>query len=726
MTTTNVTYDRRSFIINGKPTLILSGSVHYIRVHPSRYQQLFKTFHDAKLNTIETYVFWTHHEPPPPPHCNTPSPSPSPSPPNLDDLIAFITAAANEGLHVILRLGPYVCAEVDYGGLPVCLRDEPGMSFRTFNKPFMNRLQTWIEHVINNLKVENLIGNPIILIQLENEYEMISHKYGEDGIKYLQWVSNLQKQLNLNIPGIMCYGAASGVVETINSFYAHEEIDNFRLKHSDQPPVWTECWTGWYNVWGAKQHKRPINDLLYGVCRFFAQGGSGINYYMWMGGTNIGTRCTMYLQITSYDYDAPINEFYQHTVKSKRLCELHELLLTKFEKLFHQHRINDGIMIKQQYQNCKVYEWGQEIAFVCNDDNDDEINGNILLSDGKIYNGIVTPKAVHIVDMFDMKCLYNTGDRIKNEEYKKEYKFINESSRWKYRKEKLPTINTWKEYEKDDVPKEMVKMNKGSSDYAFYIAKYEMKKGKWTIEFEAADFVQIFVNGKLKGSCKLPLWEDRWENRWNKYEDNGPGTNVTIEYEHDNDNDEIEICLLVSSLGMVKGDWQLGERNMIEDSKGLLSDIKIYNEKEQDQLKRLSPWYSVGKLEGQVRQWNEGLTEHDDGGDGGIGWWECEIEVEEICHSWVLDLGDIGKGILYVNGVEIGRFWDVKGTRPRNGFLHHSPIVQVGEDDEPTQRYYHIPAWIIGDKKVMKIVLFVECGPFPHRGLKVMESIFKN
>lgn len=131
-----------------------------------------------------------------------------------------------------------------------------------------------------------------------------------------------------------------------------------------------------------------------------------------------------------------------------------------------------------------------------------------------MYNVIVGPKSIHIVHMCDdIKCLYDTDGIEKNTEREREYTFVNKSSAWIYRKEKLPSMDTCKQYEKCELPKEMIKMKKGSSDYGLYMAKYERKKGKWVIKFEAAYFVQLFVNGQLKGTCKFPLWEDMWENR---------------------------------------------------------------------------------------------------------------------------------------------------------------------------------------------------------------------
>jgi beta-galactosidase len=316
-------------MVNGARVFLFSGSVHYPRVHPSRWAELFKTFHEAFINTLETYVFWGEHQPSSLRDFNAdPFENPQYDFEGRRDLFAFLQAAHNEGLFVILRIGPYVCAEASYGGFPFALRDVPGMRFRTLNAPFQREVARWVRFVATELHARKLMapeGGPVILVQLENEYQMVAGAYGDEGHKYLQWCADLQHELDLGVPTIMCYGAAEGTVETINSFYGHELVEGLRKSFPNQPPVWTECWTGWYDVWGAPHHRRPTEDLCAAVARFCAVGGAGINYYMWLGGTNFG-RTPMYLQATTYDYDAPVDEFYLETTKFCRLRELHRIL----------------------------------------------------------------------------------------------------------------------------------------------------------------------------------------------------------------------------------------------------------------------------------------------------------------------------------------------------------------------------------------------------------------
>lgn len=650
-------------------------------------------------------------------------------------MFAFIAAAAQANLSVILRLGPYVCAEVDYGGFPTRLRDVPSIRFRTTNEAFMKEVEVWVSLIADTLRAKSLLasqGGPVILVQLENEYSMVSHQYGDEGLAYLQWMADLQRRLNFGVPAIMCYGAADGVVETINAFYAHEHIDAHRAAHGDQPPVWTECWTGWYDVWGAPHHSRPTADLLYAVARFFAAGGAGVNYYMWMGGTNIG-RSTMYLQVTSYDYDAPIDEFYQHTTKSRRLARLHRVLNRVFEKAFQRQRDEDAT------PDDGVFVWG-DTAFICNDTN--VPRDDMKLPHGTRYERTVSAKSVHIVDLGSNELLFDTTDTPIEDVRRREYRNLQAASTdWSVVVEPVPTADTVVEIAekagkaralvKGEAGEELLSLTKGSSDYGFYTTRFEVGEGIAQVEFEAGDYAHVFVNGARVGGSAEPLWEDRWCNRWNKYENGGPGRKVNIEIEGLNGG-VIDVCIMIASLGLVKGDWQLGEQNMLDEKKGLLSEVVIRGDGWSGV--RCERWFSMGKLQGEVTELCKTVGVKATGASGSVergwpAWHGCEIHVKDMSQAWVLDLKGIGKGMLYVNGVLLGRFWDVAGTRPRNGFLKDSPIVQLDSDGEPTQRYYHVPSWVAeknsledGGDVCLHIVLFIEGGNLPRGPLRLLEA----
>ncbi|KAK9278432.1 hypothetical protein L1049_027997 [Liquidambar formosana] len=157
----SVTYNRKAIVINGQRRILISGAIHYPRSTPDMWEDLIQKAIDGDLDVIETYVFCNVHEP-------------SPGNYNFEgryDLVKFIKTIQREGLYVQLRIGPYVCAD----GFPVWLKYVPGISFKTENEPFKRAMQGFTEKIVGLMKSENLFesqGGPIILSQIENEYEM--------------------------------------------------------------------------------------------------------------------------------------------------------------------------------------------------------------------------------------------------------------------------------------------------------------------------------------------------------------------------------------------------------------------------------------------------------------------------------------------------------------------------------------------------------------------------
>jgi hypothetical protein len=134
MTEKQIGYDRRALLIDGERTLLLSGAIHYPRSTPAMWPELIRRSREAGLNTIETYVFWNLHEAERGVYDFS----------DRLDLVAFCREAQRQGMHVILRIGPYICAEINFGGFPAWLRDIPGIQFRTINAPFMAEMERWV------------------------------------------------------------------------------------------------------------------------------------------------------------------------------------------------------------------------------------------------------------------------------------------------------------------------------------------------------------------------------------------------------------------------------------------------------------------------------------------------------------------------------------------------------------------------------------------------------
>ncbi|KAM7516183.1 hypothetical protein LguiA_005766 [Lonicera macranthoides] len=296
----SVTYDRKAIVINGQRRILISGSIHYPRSTPEMWEDLIQKAKEGGLDVIETYVFWNVHEP-------------SPGNYNFEgryDLVRFLKTVQKAGLYAHLRIGPYVCAEWNFGGFPVWLKYVPGISFRTDNEPFKRAMKGFTEKIVNLMKSQRMFesqGGPIILSQIENEYGPQGKALGAAGHDYMTWAANLAVGLGTGVPWVMCKeeDAPDPVINTCNGFYC----DAFSPNRPYKPTIWTEAWSGWFTEFGGPIHQRPVQDLAFAVARFIQKGGSFFNYYMYHGGTNFGRSAGGPFITTSYDYDAPLDEY---------------------------------------------------------------------------------------------------------------------------------------------------------------------------------------------------------------------------------------------------------------------------------------------------------------------------------------------------------------------------------------------------------------------------------
>ncbi|KAL2325710.1 hypothetical protein Fmac_024768 [Flemingia macrophylla] len=245
---TEVTYDAHSLIINGEKRIIFSGSVHYPRSTVEMWPNIIQKAKDGGLDAIESYVFWDQHEP---------IRREYDFPGNLD-FVKFFKLVQEAGLYAILRIGPYVCAEWNYGGFPIWLHNMPGIELRTDNPIYKNEMQIFTTEIVSMAKEAKLFasqGGPIILAKIENEY------------------------------------------------------GNIMPNNPKSPKIFTENLTGWFQKWGQRVPHRSAEDSAFSVARFFQNGGILNNYYMYHGGTNFGRTAGGPYITTSYDYDAPLDEY---------------------------------------------------------------------------------------------------------------------------------------------------------------------------------------------------------------------------------------------------------------------------------------------------------------------------------------------------------------------------------------------------------------------------------
>ncbi|KAE8666883.1 Beta-galactosidase [Hibiscus syriacus] len=195
-----VSYDSKAIIISGSRRILLSGSIHYPRSTPEIWPDLIEKAKGGGLDVIQTYVFWDGHEP---------------SPGNYYfedryDLVRFIKVVQQAGLYVHLRIGPYICAEWNFGGFPVWLKYVPGIVFRADNEPFkVNNfdIHTHTHFDSQHVKAEKLFetqGGPIIMSHIENEFGPVEWDIGDPGKVYTKWAAQMAVGLDTGVPWIMC------------------------------------------------------------------------------------------------------------------------------------------------------------------------------------------------------------------------------------------------------------------------------------------------------------------------------------------------------------------------------------------------------------------------------------------------------------------------------------------------------------------------------------------
>nr|WP_055501180.1 beta-galactosidase family protein [Nonomuraea pusilla] len=300
--------DDGSFRLDGAEFRVLSGALHYFRVHPEQWGHRLAMLRAMGLNTVETYVPWNLHEPSPGEFRR------------LEELGAFLDAAAAEGLLAIVRPGPYICAEWDNGGLPAWLTGRP----RTSDPEYLAHVDRYLDQVLPPVTERQITrGGNVIMVQVENEYG----SYGTDHA-YLRHLADGLVARGVEVPLFTSDGAADhyltggtipGVLATVNFGSEPEQaFAALRAHRPDDPLFCMEFWCGWFDHWGQEHVTRDPRDAADTLERILAAGAS-VNVYMAHGGSNPGTRAganragdqpdgAWRPTVTSYDYDAPIDE----------------------------------------------------------------------------------------------------------------------------------------------------------------------------------------------------------------------------------------------------------------------------------------------------------------------------------------------------------------------------------------------------------------------------------
>ncbi|KAL6284804.1 hypothetical protein ACE6H2_015733 [Prunus campanulata] len=702
----NVSYDSRSLIIDGQRKLLISAAIHYPRSVPGMWPNLVQTAKEGGVDVIETYVFWNGHEP---------------SPGNYYfegryDLVKFVKIVKQAGMYLILRIGPFVAAEWYFGGVPVWLHYVPGTVFRTENEPFKYHMQKFTAFIVNLMKQEKLFasqGGPIILAQIENEYGYYEKDYGDGGKQYAMWAASMAVSQNIGVPWIMCqqFDAPESVINTCNSFYC----DQFTPIYPNKPKIWTENWPGWFQTFGARNPHRPAEDIAYSVARFFQKGGSVQNYYMYHGGTNFGRTSGGPFITTSYDYEAPIDEYgLPRLPKWGHLKQLHRAIKLCEHIMLNSERINVSLGPSQE---ADVYtdSSGACAAFIANmDDKNDKIVEfrNVsyhlpawsvsILPDCKsaVFNTAKVGYQSSVVEMLPESLQPSVVSPDKSFKGLKWDVFVEKPGIWG---------------EADFVKNGLVdhiNTTKFTTDYLWYTTSIFVGETEAFLKNGSSPVLLIeskghalhaFVNQELQASAS----------------GNGTHPPFKLKTPISLKAGKNEIALLSMTVGLQNAgsfyEWVgagLTSVNITGFNNGTI-DLSAYN------------WtYKIG-LQGE----HLGLYKGD--GLGNANWVSTSEPPRKQPLTWYkvivdplpgdepigLDMIDMGKGLAWLNGEEIGRYWPRKS--PTHGCVKECNYRGKFDPDKcntgcggPTQRWYHVPrSWFKQSGNVL--VIFEEKGGDP-------------
>jgi len=313
---TTFTIGETDFLLDGRPHQVISGTLHYFRIHPEHWADRIRTAKAMGLNTIETYVAWNAHEPVRGEWDAT----------GWNDLGRFLDLIAAEGLHAIVRPGPYICAEWHNGGLPVWLTSTPGIGIRRSEPQFVEAVSEYLRRVYEIVAPRQIDrGGNVVLVQIENEYGA----YGSDK-EYLRELVRVTKDAGITVPLTtvdqpmpwMLDAGSLPELHLTGSFGSRsaERLATLRDHQRTGPLMCSEFWDGWFDWWGSIHHTTDPAASAHDLDVLLAAGAS-VNIYMVHGGTNFGTTNGANDKgrydpiVTSYDYDAPIDESGHPTAK---------------------------------------------------------------------------------------------------------------------------------------------------------------------------------------------------------------------------------------------------------------------------------------------------------------------------------------------------------------------------------------------------------------------------
>nr|KYP59311.1 Beta-galactosidase [Cajanus cajan] len=675
--TASVTYDHRAIIVDGKRRILISGSIHYPGSTPQMWPDLIQKAKDGGLDVIQTYVFWNGHEPSPGKYYFE----------DRYDLVKFVKLVQQAGLYVHLRIGPYICAEWNLGGFPVWLKYVPGIAFRTDNEPFKAAMQKFTAKIVSLMKEEKLFqsqGGPIIMSQIENEYGPVEYQIGAPGKAYTKWAAQMAVGLDTGVPWVMCKqeDAPDPVIDTCNGYYC----ENYKPNNNKKPKMWTENWTGWYTEFGGAIPLRPAEDLAFSVARFIQNGGSFVNYYMYHGGTNFGRTSSGLFIATSYDYDAPLDEYgLQNEPKWGHLRDLHKAI-----KQCEPALVSGDPKVTSLGYNLEAHVFstsGACAAFIANYDT--KSSAKATFGNGQ-YD--LPPWSISILP--DCKTVVFNTAKVGVDNWLKKMTPVNNAFAWQSYNEE-PASSSQDDSIAADALWEQVNVTRDSSDYLWYLTDVNIdanegfiKNGKSPIltVMSAGHVLHVFINGQLSGTVYGGLGNPKLT-----FSDS---VNLRV---GNNKISLLSVAVGLPNVGLHFETWNAGVLGPIT--------LKGLNEGTRD-LSQQKWSYKVG-LKG------EALSLHTISGSNSVEWARGSLVATKQPLTWykttfsapagndplALDMNSMGKGEVWINGQSIGRHWPAYiahgSCNACNYAGYYTDKKCRAYCGKPSQRWYHVPrSWL--------------------------------
>jgi hypothetical protein len=681
----NVSYDHRAITINGNRTLLFAGAIHYPRSTPGMWPYIMSMAKKNGLNTVQTYVFWNIHEQKQGTYDFS----------GRANLSQFLQEAANAGLFVNLRIGPYVCAEWDYGALPAWLNNIPNMSFRSNNDAWKTEMKRFVSDIVTYVDpflAKN--GGPIILAQIENEYN------GGDNA-YVEWCGSLVSNdfASTKIPWIMCNGAvASSTIGTCNGCNCFDNgwMDNHRRYQPNEPLLFTEDW-GWFQPWGEALGVRTAEDLAYATAEWFANGGGYHSFYMWHGGNHYGRTAGSGL-VTAYSDDVHLRaDGTPNEPKYTHISRLQHLLADQAQILVSQDSVRSPIPYWDGKQwsigtHQFVYSYPPSIHFLINQAD----NSVTVLFDNQNIS-----MAAHSVQIYDYNqhLLWNsanTSDINSNNTAivpvvtgPLDWKFYSEPS-----KSNLPKITS-------PNPLEQLNLTNDETIYLWYRRNVSLTQPSAhsvvQVQTRVANSLLFFLDGQFLGN-----YDQR------SHSQGTVTVNVPLNLTQFRPNQQYLFEILSVSLGIdnynigpghfeykgIVGNVSLDGQSLIgndtilwEHQKGLFGEAgQIYTE----QGSKTVEWNP---------QWMTAINKP-------VTWFQTHFDLDHLARQdlnanpVLLDALGLNRGHAFVNGNDLGLYWLIQGSCPgASGCLQGE--ARCGQ---PSQRYYHIPSdWLMAKNNLLTV-----------------------